>query len=132
MPSAFVALPSLPDTVLVDADTISRFQETGHALIGSILSEDEVVAYRQVIKDAASRLNTENRKLEDRDTYGKAFLQIMNLWEADEGVKKFTLARRFGKIAAELMGVKNVRIYHDQALFKEPCGGPTPWHEDQY
>jgi ectoine hydroxylase-related dioxygenase (phytanoyl-CoA dioxygenase family) len=24
-----------------------------------------------------------------------------------------------------------VRLYHDQALFKEPGGGPTPWHQDQ-
>jgi ectoine hydroxylase-related dioxygenase (phytanoyl-CoA dioxygenase family) len=30
------------------------------------------------------------------------------------------------------MGVPAVRIYHDQALFKEPGGGPTPWHQDQY
>ena len=30
------------------------------------------------------------------------------------------------------MGVTGVRIYHDQALFKEPGGGFTPWHADQY
>jgi ectoine hydroxylase-related dioxygenase (phytanoyl-CoA dioxygenase family) len=30
------------------------------------------------------------------------------------------------------LGVKNVRLYHDQALFKEPGGGLTPWHQDQY
>jgi len=30
------------------------------------------------------------------------------------------------------MGVPAVRLYHDQALFKEPGGGPTPWHQDQY
>ena len=35
-------------------------------------------------------------------------------------------------VAADLLGVNNVRIYHDQALFKEPGGGPTPWHQDQY
>jgi ectoine hydroxylase-related dioxygenase (phytanoyl-CoA dioxygenase family) len=29
------------------------------------------------------------------------------------------------------MGVSGVRIYHDQALFKEPGGGHTPWHQDQ-
>lgn len=29
------------------------------------------------------------------------------------------------------MGVAGVRLYHDQALFKEPGGGPTPWHQDQ-
>jgi ectoine hydroxylase-related dioxygenase (phytanoyl-CoA dioxygenase family) len=46
-------------------------------------------------------------------------------------VKKFVLARRFAKVAADLMGVKGVRIYHDQALYKEPQGGHTPWHQDQ-
>jgi ectoine hydroxylase-related dioxygenase (phytanoyl-CoA dioxygenase family) len=29
------------------------------------------------------------------------------------------------------MGVNGVRIYHDQALFKEPYGGHTPWPQDQ-
>jgi ectoine hydroxylase-related dioxygenase (phytanoyl-CoA dioxygenase family) len=30
------------------------------------------------------------------------------------------------------MGVKGVRLYHDQALIKEPGGKPTPWHQDYY
>ena len=54
------------------------------------------------------------------------------MWEVDKDVKKFTLAKRFAKIAADLLGVENVRIYHDQALYKEPGGGFTPWHQDQY
>ena len=29
------------------------------------------------------------------------------------------------------MGVDGVRLYHDQALYKEPGGGFTPWHQDQ-
>ena len=41
-------------------------------------------------------------------------------------------AKRFARVAAELLGVNGVRIYHDQALFKESGGGPTPWHQDQY
>jgi len=55
----------------------------------------------------------------------------MNLWLENEGVRQFTLAKRFAKIAADLMGVEGVRLYHDQALYKEPGGGPTPWHQDQ-
>ena len=35
-------------------------------------------------------------------------------------------------IAADLMGVDGVRLYHDQALFKEAGGGHTPWHQDQF
>ena len=127
-----VGLPELGATKKIEAGLIKEFHKNGHALVRGILSPEEVSAYRPVISKAAKEFNTEKRKLDERDTYGKAFLQIMNLWEVDEGVKKFTLAKRFGKIAADLLGVKNVRIFHDQALFKEPGGGPTPWHQDQY
>lgn len=125
-------LPALDDFITIDQQQIEAFRKNGHTLIKGVLRPDEVPPYRKAINEAAYKYNTEERKLEDRDTYGKAFLQIMNLWEADEAVKKFTLAKRFAKIAADLLGVENVRIYHDQALYKEPGGGFTPWHQDQY
>src|SRR6185312_4639575 len=124
--------PLLDELKPVAPENIKEFAEKGHTLVRDILSPEEISIYRPVIVDAAERYNTEKRKMQDRDTYGKAFLQIMNLWRVDEGVKRFVMAKRLGKIAAELMCVENVRIYHDQALFKEPGGGPTPWHQDQY
>jgi ectoine hydroxylase-related dioxygenase (phytanoyl-CoA dioxygenase family) len=47
-------------------------------------------------------------------------------------VRKFVLARRFAQIAARLVGAQGIRLFHDQALFKEGSGGFTPWHQDQY
>lgn len=125
-------LPELNDLKQVSAESVREFLQKGHTLVKDVLSPGEIAVYRPVIVDAAGKYNTERRKMQDRDTYGKAFLQIMNLWRVDEGVKKFVLSKRLAKIAADLMGVENVRIYHDQALFKEPGGGPTPWHQDQY
>lgn len=125
-------LPALTDQYQISHSDITNFRNNGHVLLQSVLQPAEVSAYRDVINEAAYKYNTEVRKLEDRDTYGKAFLQIMNLWEVDEQVRKFTLAKRFAGIAAALLGVKNVRVYHDQALYKEPGGGFTPWHQDQY
>lgn len=125
-------LPILHESFAVDAAQVAEFQKNGHALTRNVLSKDEVAVYREVINNAAYKYNTENRPIEERDTYGKAFLQIMNLWEVDEDVKRFTLAKRFAKIAADLLGVDNVRLYHDQALYKEAGGGFTPWHQDQY
>ena len=132
MPVKNLILPDLNDFKKINPDQISEFRKNGHTLTRGLLSADEAAAYREVIVDAADRYNTEKRKMEDRDTYGKAFLQIMNLWRVDADVRKFVMARRFAKVAADLMGVENVRLYHDQALFKEPGGGPTPWHQDQY
>jgi ectoine hydroxylase-related dioxygenase (phytanoyl-CoA dioxygenase family) len=122
----------LDDLRNITAAQQQEFRENGHILIHGVLSPAEAAVYRPVVADAVKRLRTEKRRLSERDTYGKAFLQIMNLWRVDEGVRRLVLARRLGKVAADLLGVTNVRIYHDQALFKEPGGGPTPWHQDQY
>ena len=70
--------------------------------------------------------------LAERDTYGKAFLQLYNLWQHLPVVRALVLSPRLGQLAAQLMQVKGVRLYHDQALFKEPGGGITPWHADQH
>ncbi len=113
-------------------DQIASFQRDGHVLLRGVCSPAEIAVYRPIIVEATMRLNTEHRPLEQRTTYGKAFLQVMNIWEQDEGVKRFVFARRFAQIAAQLMGVRGARLYHDQALFKEGSGGYTPWHQDQY
>ncbi len=125
-------LPNLVQEYPLSTGQIESYQRSGHILLRGVASDSDIAAYRPVIEDAAARYNTEKRPLQERDTYGKAFLQIWNLWERDEGVRRFVLAHRFAKVAASLMGVERVRLYHDQALFKESGGGPTPWHQDQY
>jgi len=101
-------------------------------MVRGLLTPEEMSFYRQAILDAVAKLNQETRPLEERDTYGKAFIQIMNLWVRDENVRPLVLSKRIGLVAAQLMGVVGARLYHDQALFKEPGGGPTPWHQDQH
>ncbi|GAA4808138.1 phytanoyl-CoA dioxygenase family protein [Olivibacter ginsenosidimutans] len=125
-------LPTLQETIDLSPAEINDFKEKGHVLTPRLLNKTEVAAYRAAVNAATYAHNTEKRSLAERDTYGKAFLQIMNLWQVDANVRQFILARRFAKIAANLLGVDHVRIYHDQALYKEPQGGHTPWHQDQY
>jgi ectoine hydroxylase-related dioxygenase (phytanoyl-CoA dioxygenase family) len=132
METSVTSLPALAENYSLTADQAVEYQCNGHILLRGVCSTFEIQAYEPYIKAAVDRFNTEVRPLAERDTYAMAFLQIMNLWVRDEAVRRFTLARRFGHIAAQLMGVQGVRIYHDQALFKEPGGGITPWHQDQY
>lgn len=124
-------LPDLDNRYEIQGEQVQEFERNGHVQTLDLLNEQEITVYQLVISSAVNRFNDEKRSLAERDTYGKAFLQIMNLWRVDESVKKFVLAKRFAYIAAKLLGVENVRLYHDQALFKEPGGGPTPWHQDQ-
>lgn len=125
-------LPPLESEYPLDADEIASFKRDGHVLLRGVCSPEEVAAYRPAIVDATYRFSHETRPLEERDTYGKAFIQTGSLCWRDEIAQRFVFARRFAEIAARLMGVEAVRLYHDQALFKEAGGGPTPWHQDQY
>ena len=122
----------LNDTFNVPQEKLSYFNTNGHVYLPDILSKEDLQPYREAILSWAADFKARQKPMQERDTYGKAFLQMMNLWEENETVKKFTLAKRFAGIAAQLLGVETVRLYHDQALFKEPGGGKTPWHQDQY
>lgn len=111
---------------------IDFYRENGYIKLKQILSPALLEHYRKAINARVTELSADAPPMEQRTTYGKAFLQIMNLWTQSEDVKQFVFGKRLARIAAELMGVSGVRIYHDQALYKEPGGGITPWHADQY
>ena len=113
-------------------ESIDSFQQDGHVLLRGVCAEPEVEQFRSIITEAVNQEAKDMPPMEKRDTYGKAFLQIMNLWDRHPAVRPYVLAKRFGKIAARLMGVSGVRLYHDQALYKEAGGGFTPWHQDQH
>ena len=124
--------PSLDAPHDLPAACVDEFRAKGHTVVRGLASAEEVAAYRPAIQAAAIEHAYDKRPIEERDTYGKAFLQAPNLWRRDEVVRRFTLAPRFGRVAAELLEVDGVRLYHDQALFKEAGGGRTPWHQDQH
>jgi ectoine hydroxylase-related dioxygenase (phytanoyl-CoA dioxygenase family) len=125
-------LPDLQSDYPLAHAAIAQFQRDGHLLLRGVATPDEIAAYRPVILEARDQYGAEATPLAQRDTYGKAFLKGLNLWPKDERARRFVLARRFAKIAAELLGVEAVRLYHDQALLKEAGGGLTPWHQDQH
>jgi ectoine hydroxylase-related dioxygenase (phytanoyl-CoA dioxygenase family) len=125
------ALSLLDGDYPLSEEQVVQYQRDGHVLLRGVLSTEEVHQFRPIVESAVRRYSEETRPLAERDTYGKAFLQVMNLWTKDEGVKRLVHSRRLAHVASQLMGVHGVRLYHDQALFKEPGGGYTPWHQDQ-
>ena len=108
------------------------YRKNRYIKLKQVFDKETLDHFEGLISEEVHRLNTEAVPLDERDTYGKAFLQIFNLWQENNEIKELVLSRRLGGIAAQLMGVEGVRIYHDQALFKEGGGGITPWHADQY
>lgn len=116
----------------ITAEHVAFLNENGYIKLKQVLKPETIRYFGEVITDQVKALNTMNIPMEQRSTYQKAFLQISNIWTKDETVKTFAFSRKLARMAAELMQVSGVRMYHDQALYKEPSGGITPWHADQY
>ncbi|MDE2853080.1 MAG: phytanoyl-CoA dioxygenase family protein [Chloroflexota bacterium] len=119
-------------------EQINFYQENGYIIIEDFLSPEELETWRQRVDDAVARRG--NRKLADRSEVddeseeGKyrrlRFVQRLNLWTDHAGMRELMLDPRLGKMASELAGVDGMRIWHDQALNKQPWANPTGWHLD--
>ena len=113
-------------------DQVGQYQRDGHILLKDVASQEQLKAVRPLILgiiDEVAKAGETQGRISD---YSKMFTQTTNVWRRNESVREFIFAARFAQLAANLMGVHGVRLYHDQALVKEPGGKPTPWHQDYY
>jgi len=123
---------NLEDTFQIAEDQIDFYRKNRFIKLKNVLNPETIQFFNDVITKQVDSMSHEQTALEDRTTYGKAFLQLFNLWLENPIVKELIFSKRIAKIASDLMEVDGVRLYHDQALFKEGGGGITPWHADQY
>jgi ectoine hydroxylase-related dioxygenase (phytanoyl-CoA dioxygenase family) len=116
----------------ITKEQIEFFKLNGFIRLKDVFSPELLKHFGDIITRQTIALNTQHLPIEERSTYNKAFLQIMNLWRHDATIREFVFGKRVARIAAELLEVKGVRIYHDQSLYKESRGGITPTHADQF
>ena len=133
-------MPQLPEQIRHFLETpypitqgqIAFYEQHRFIKLKQVLNAQTIAFFNEVISEQVAAMNQEQTALEERNTYGKAFLQLFNLWRESDLIKELVFSKRLGQLASELMQVDGVRLYHDQALFKEAGGGITPWHADQY
>ncbi|MFT4874978.1 phytanoyl-CoA dioxygenase family protein [Congregibacter sp.] len=123
-------LPSLADlqaelnaSYELDPLAIKQFNRDGYVKLKQVLSPGALALLRQEMEMTLLADLGENPKLDFRS--GEM------MWLTNDIFRQFVLSPRIAKIAAALMGVQSVRLYHDNALAKEPGCGRTPWHFDK-
>jgi ectoine hydroxylase-related dioxygenase (phytanoyl-CoA dioxygenase family) len=129
----------------VTEEQSARYGKEGFLVVDEFLSSDELGEWREAVDHAVEqrgrqRLSFEaggeegtsptERTQEERDYYDSVFTQRNNLWQTDEHMKQLLLQPDLGHFVADVAGIKGVRIWHDQALIKEPYGNPTAYHLD--
>ena len=120
-------LPDIDNYYNLEKEKIDFFWQNGFVVLKNVLSKSEIFTYRDEIKKVAEERNKNKVK-----EFGGAFYQALNIRYDSKGVEKFCLSKRLGKIAADLMKVNAVRIFHEQAIFKHPGDTKSYWHQDQF
>lgn len=116
---------------LLEDRFIQQFRSDGYVVIPGLVDLDELAHYQELVRHAvAARKLHDSRALTEKSKYEQSFQQCMNLWEDFPDIRPLTFHPKIARAAAELIGADAVRLWHDQALFKEPGGRVTDPHQD--
>ncbi len=125
----------------LSTEQIATYQENGFLVIENFLDAQELEAWRETTEEAVHqrleslqkegyRADIHTNQANPEDYYAQVFVQCVKLAETHDGMRKTIFDSRLGEMAATLAGVDGIRVWHDQALFKQPFGNPTGWHLD--
>ena len=118
-------------TSLVSADLAESFRERGFVVVPDLLTPSELDRFGAAVTRAVmERKQPDRRRLAEKSRYEQSFIQCQNLWEDYPEVRPLDFHARVAGAAAELLGVERIRLWHDQALYKEPGGRETDAHQD--
>jgi ectoine hydroxylase-related dioxygenase (phytanoyl-CoA dioxygenase family) len=111
---------------------VERFRHDGFVVVPALLNPDELARFGAAVDDGVARRSAlDTRTLAEKSRYEQSFVQCQNLWEDCPEVRPLTFHPLITETAARLLGVDAVRLWHDQALYKEAGGRETDPHQDQ-
>jgi ectoine hydroxylase-related dioxygenase (phytanoyl-CoA dioxygenase family) len=123
------------------AGEIAFYRENGYMVMQDFLTPAEVERWRVAVDRAVTargeqmlpdRTNVAGEDPQSKVStyYDKVFTQRVNLWQSDPAIKQLIIDEGIGKLATELADVDGIRMWHDQALIKQPFANPTAYHLD--
>ena len=113
----------------VTPEQIQSYQDNGFIVIDDFLTTDELEYWREAVDEAIEERR--QQKLDGsaaggKETfYGNVFLQMMLLSRTNEKVHGLMHDSDLARMITELAQVDGIRLWHDQALYKEPWANPT-------
>ena len=108
-------------------NNIKTFQRNGFIKLKNILTPAVInVLRREILSLLKKTFKNYNENKRNR------FLSLEMMWLKNSLIREFVFSPRITKICADLLSVKKIRLYHDNALVKESGCGRTPWHYDDH
>lgn len=118
-------------TVEVDPAKVEAFRRDGFVRLEGLVDAAEIEALGLAVDAAvARRTRNDARALAEKSPYEQSFIQCQYLWEDFPDVRPLTFHPSIVGAAAALIGADAMRLWHDQALYKEAGGRETDAHQD--
>ena len=115
----------------LDAEMVDQYQAQGYLKLSGMITGEPLEFYRELIGLAVGhRFKDDQRALAEKRVYEQSFLQAFNLWPHYPAIAEFVQCRRFAEVARRMLQVDGVKLWFDQALYKEPGGRITDYHVD--
>src|SRR5665213_481214 len=116
---------------LIDPADVETFRRGGFVHLKGLLDADEIAGLGRAVDAAVTaRKRNDTRALADKSPYEQSFIQCQYLWEDFPEVRPLTFHPKVVGAAAALIGARAMRLWHDQALYKEAGGRETDAHQD--
>ena len=113
---------------------IEQYGRNGFLAIPSFLSEAELETWRNLTDEGVRARLALDDELSNQSAadayYANVFTQASGLRRLDARMARLVLDPELGEMAARLAGVDAIRLWNEQALYKQPFGNPTAWHLD--
>ncbi len=104
------------------------FRANGHIKLSGVLSRRAV----RRLRIEMHRCFENEFGIDPDQRAADRFLSVEMSWLNNSLIRRYVLAPRIARLAAELLGVDATRLYHDNLLAKQPGCGRTPWHYDRH
>ena len=124
-----------PFRTKLSENEISAFNEKGYHIHDPLFSDAEIVEIRQACFEVCA--GTYETGIEPDERFWNpgddplAMHKIDNCWKSNRTILAAVTSPRLGHIAAQLIGVSEMRLWHDQLSWKPANGGKVAtWHQD--
>src|SRR5690349_14255379 len=78
---------------------IDFYQKNRFIKVKEVFYAETITYFNQVISKQVTEMNQVTTRVDERDTYGKAFLQLFNLWRENDTIRQFVFSKRMAGIA---------------------------------
>ena len=122
---------------MLSKEHVEQFQRDGFVLGSRLVGDDELELLRaevlRVVEDAQNGVEREHKPVRvfNMGQNGAPVWQIVNIWEGSAEFERVVWNTVLAEEVAQLLGGREVRLFHDQIQFKPAAtGGVNMWHQD--